>query len=51
MLNKSVSLVERVVSEDLMMTHQQMSDEIVQLATDSEAAKYYQEHAVLLRYL
>jgi hypothetical protein len=43
---RTISLVEKVIEEELSRTHREISNEVAQLATDAEAAKFYQENGV-----
>ncbi len=43
---RTISYLEKIIDDEAVMTHKQISDQIVQFFTDSEAFKHYADNSV-----
>jgi len=43
---KTISLIEKIIDDETLKTHQQISEEIMQFLNDPEALKHFQDNSV-----
>lgn len=49
LFTRTVSIIERIIDDEALMTHQQISEQVMQSFADAEAIKHYADNGVIRR--